>query len=308
VQYTDKYILSFSSACRAAHRKLLNSGRVFFHTVRRLNIEPILKDKSPYNPIDDEKCFMELQVEYPPLPEYGYDVLSTWRRGAERALKLISLSGINEPGKKILEVACGDGMTGYLLNTYGHDITFCDLEDWRDARAKNLDFFNVDVCCRGALPKRNFDLIYSFNAMEHVADPEAALSNMINACRPGGIIFLEFGPLYCSAWGLHAFRMIRIPYPQFLFAEKFIRQQLDMLGIEDLGRKRESLQPVNEWRVSQFHELWHKVDVVVVIEEYGMEDRFLNIIKQYPQAFRGRGLTYQDVTTQSIKVLLRVLS
>jgi demethylmenaquinone methyltransferase / 2-methoxy-6-polyprenyl-1,4-benzoquinol methylase len=41
-----------------------------------------------------------------------------------------------------------------------------------------------------------FDLVCSFNAFEHVTDPEAVLREAIRVTKPGGAIYLLFGPLY----------------------------------------------------------------------------------------------------------------
>jgi SAM-dependent methyltransferase len=36
-----------------------------------------------------------------------------------------------------------------------------------------------------------FDLVYSRNAIDHVANPEIAIREMLNVCRPGGVVFFE---------------------------------------------------------------------------------------------------------------------
>lgn len=252
-------------------------------------------------------AFDRLQAEASGVAEYGYDPFSTWKRGADRAAVLLALGdGLREPGARVLEAGCGDGMTAYLLAGFGHEVTVSDAEDWRDARVRHLPFVEGDMAQLGLVPEGYFDLVYSYNSFEHFADPTKVLHQLARACRPRGLLYLEFGPLYCGPWGLHAYRTLRMPYPQFLFSGEFINRKLEELGIEDLGRKRTSLQPLNRWRVAQFRDLWSKSGCDVIRCEVGWVDgAHLRMIEAFPGAFRGRGLTLEDVLTQSLTVLLR---
>jgi SAM-dependent methyltransferase len=181
-----------------------------------------------------------------------------------------------------------------------------DADDWRDARARGVDFLAGDLILAGALVRNHFDLVYSYNSFEHFDDPRAVLRNLVEACRPGGLLYFEFGPLYCGPWGLHAYRTLRMPYPQFLFSPEFTDRQLERLGIEDLGRKRTSLQPLNRWRLSQFRDLWTSCGCEVMRCDVAWVDAtHLRVVTEFPEAFRGRGLTVEDLLAQSITVLLR---
>lgn len=122
---------------------------------------------------------------------------------------------------------------------------------------------------------------------------------------PGGAIYLDFDPLYASAWGLHAWRTLRMPYAQFLFAEDLLTERLKELGMYDLGRKMLSLQPLNRWRVEQFRDLWRRSGCTVELLYEPRDERFTEIVERYPTAFQGRGLTVDDLTIHGIQVLLR---
>src|SRR5690606_35278753 len=124
------------------------------------------------------------------------------------------------------EVACGDGMAGRALAEFGHSVQLTDIEDWRDTRAFALPFVQSDLSKGLDVPKESFDAVLCFNAFIHFLDPAAALAQLEAACKPGGRIYLEFGFLYPSAWGLHAYRTVRAPYAQFLFDEGFLRARL----------------------------------------------------------------------------------
>lgn len=61
-------------------------------------------------PYDSEEVFERLQQSYLPRTGYGYDSYSTWRRGTERALKLLKMFELlRKPGLSILDAGCGDG-------------------------------------------------------------------------------------------------------------------------------------------------------------------------------------------------------
>ena len=211
-----------------------------------------------------ENDFGRLQSEFRGVPEYGYDPHSLWKRGSERALALSEMLADKNEFCDVLEVGCGDGMAGYLLSIHGHRVTLSDMDDWRDARAKSMKF------CERILEEGlhyddgSFDLIFSYNSFEHFRDPAACFSELTRLARPGAILHLSFGPVYSSAWGLHATPSLRMPYPQFLLSPSFVSERLNELGIYDLGKQMSSLQPLNRWTTRQFCALWSNEDWHVV--------------------------------------------
>ena len=254
---------------------------------------------------DSEEVFEKLQQGYPPRSRYAYDKYSTWERGTKRALNLLNSEVFREPGLNVLEAGCGDGMAGYALACYGHKVTLVDLEDWRDERAKKLPFVAGDLCAKLPLDPESHEVIVSYQTFEHLEDPAKSLAELVRICKTGGHIYLRFGPLYASPWGLHAYRTLHMPYPQFLFSETFINQKLQELGIYDLGQQRTSLQPLNRWKLSRFSRLWRESDCEIISYSELTDDSHLNLIKEYPKAFSGRELAFKDVVTQAISVMLR---
>ncbi len=255
---------------------------------------------------DDDLIFEDLQQAYKTKwwPDYGFDGCSTWVRGLERSSVLLKRSEFSEPGLKVFETGCGDGLTGYLLHCYGDVVTINDLEDWRDERAKSLNFVPGDICLGLPIESNTFDLALSYNGFEHIDDPSLALAELVRICKPGGHIYINFCPLYCSALGLHAWSF-NMPYPQFLFSPEYIQKQVERLGVSDLGRTTTRLQPTNKWRLDQFRRLWQNPACSIVFLEEDTEERFLNLIDRFPAGFRGHGLTLEDVATISVTVLLR---
>jgi SAM-dependent methyltransferase len=264
-------------------------------------IETILTSPSAPEHCDSDEVFDKLHKAYSARPPYNFDAYSTWKRGVERAMNLMDrFEIVRKPPLEIFEAGCGDGMTGHALVYYGHSVLIQDIEDWRDMRAKVVRFLRSDLCKKLPLSSDQFDIVYSYNTFEHLDDPSFALSELTRISRK--YIYLEFGPLYSSPWGLHAHRSFLMPYPQFLFSEPYLAEKFALFGIYDLGKKRNALQPMNRWSVGQFEELWNETGCSIIFSHELVDDSHLDIIEMFPKAFQGRGLSLRDVTTQAIYI------
>jgi SAM-dependent methyltransferase len=269
-------------------------------------VESIIGDTVAPQTYRAEADFELLQNRYNGVPEYGYDPVTLWCRGMERVIRLQrQLPELAGP-RRVLEVGCGDGMVGFALSTFGHEAVLTDLEDWRDKRAAHLRFVKTDASAGLPLPDNSFDFACSYNTFEHLPDPLAAVRDIARVIKPGGLIHLDFNPLYASPWGMHAYRMLRMPYPQFLFSEPFVEAALKRMVIHDLGQERTELQPMNRWRLEQFRAAWREAGLIVVHENLYRADDHLQLVADYPEAFGGRGLTLDDLTVAGMEVTLRV--
>jgi SAM-dependent methyltransferase len=271
----------------------------------RRSVEKILSSRQGARTYDNKAVFEDLQKRFGPFPKYCYDEDSLLKRGEERSCGLLTRIGVLRAGqRRVLEVGCGDGMLGVCLKNLSNDVTLIDLKDWRDPRAKTLKFIQCDVADGVPLPDRAVDLCVSFNTFEHVLEPEAAFSELVRVTAPGGYIYLDFGPLYCSPWGMHLYRSLRMPYPQFLFSREYLQVLKKAIGVNDIGQVDEPFQPLNMWAPRQFKSLWSRDDCRVVEINCAEDRRYLNIIREFPAAFQGRGLVYDDVVTCGIQVLV----
>lgn len=246
-----------------------------------------------------------LQDRYPCRDGYKYDDASKKARAAER-LELISKAADLSRPLKILEVGGGDGQLSLLLSHRGHDCTLLDFEDWRDDEVKHstVDFIGADASARFSMESCSFDLCVSFNTMEHIHDPANAYHEMLRVLRPGGTLYLQFAPLFNSAWGLHAYRVVHFPYPQFLLSPDDFKIFVEDRVNYDLGRTRADFQYVNRWSAAAFHELFmsehESASCAVTIHR---ELEHLPLIYQYRRAFAGRGLSVLELVSSGIDVV-----
>jgi SAM-dependent methyltransferase len=92
------------------------------------------------------------------------------------------------PGKDVLDVACGDGYGSAMLAEVAASITSVDpratigypLPNVVKAYVEELTFFEM------------FDLVVSFETIEHIISPVVFLQKMWNALRPNGMLILSF--------------------------------------------------------------------------------------------------------------------
>ena len=273
---------------------------------RRRSVERVLARPGPPAFYDDDATLAALLGRAGSRGAYRYDPDSLARRGGRRAATVLSLPVRPSGGRlRVVEVGCGDGMAGRALADAGADVTLVDLDDWRDGRAKGVAFHQGDACGRLPLPDGSADVACSFNAFEHLHDPAAALAEMVRVVRPGGLVHLKFGPLYAGAWGLHAYKTLPVPYAQWVFSPGRLASLLGERGISDLGGDRDDLQPMNRWTARQFRDLFASSGGEVVDEGHTPDAGSLWVVGRCPDAFAGRGLTFDDLIVKTLRVTLR---
>jgi len=100
---------------------------------------------------------------------------------------------IVKPGARTLEVGCGNGsISAWLTDRVSPDgmaVAF-DLDlSLIEARAPNLELHQGDIVA-GPVERGSFDLVTARAVLHHIADAEAAITNLVASMRPGGAILL----------------------------------------------------------------------------------------------------------------------
>ena len=95
---------------------------------------------------------------------------------------------INGKGKKALEIGCAIGAAADILYKRGFDITATDISPYAVKKNKKLlphiKFKVLDIEAKPPF-KNKFDLIYSFEVIEHLQNPEKAIKNMFDMLKHG---------------------------------------------------------------------------------------------------------------------------
>lgn len=137
-------------------------------------------------------------------------------------------------GKKTLRSYCdvGCGMGFYPRAAFEMGCPSClgidiiENEQWgryAETTAGKLRYMRADISSADHFEER-YELVTSFAAFEHFADPPGMLRALSGLVQKGGYLYLIFGPIYYSTDGHHMYRDIQIPWYHLLFTEKICNQ------------------------------------------------------------------------------------
>ncbi len=276
-----------------------------------LNIETALAERAFNSAVSTpeylERAVLDrLQEQYPFRADYGYDPESTRERGESRVSALLGLTGAKE-SVTFLELGCWDGMVSCALQNTGKITTAIDARtEGFDARAKDtgVKMQMMDVEALG-FEDESFDFVFSFDAFEHFQRPEVALAEAIRVVKKGGYIFLNFGPLYHSAFGEHAYNTITVPYCQFLFTDEMINELAVENGLDEINSSH-----VNRYPLGKYRDMWDEFsDRLERIEYLESFDKWnVDLIRKYPSCFRSKTEDFDELLVSSIDVLFRRIS
>jgi len=148
----------------------------------------------------------------------------------------------------------------------------------------------------------HFDCVFSLASFEHFRDPIAVMEEAIRVVRKGGFIYLHFGPLYLSAYGLHAYRSITIPYCQCLFDKETL-----VIFSRRKNIKPPDYESLNHWTLQDFRRLWsmysQKVRRIRYFEYLNTDH--IDLIKKYPSCFKSKTDHFDNLVVPEIEVLLK---
>jgi len=142
-----------------------------------------------------------------------------------------------DPTLRYLDLGCGTGELtmafaklgagGVAGSITGVDILPRSIERARKlARevgvAEQVNFICQDVHAWFPPAEERYDVVLSFDALEHIDHPQQFLRKMADLVAPGGIAVLAFGPLFHSPFGDHMwdFFRVQIPWRGILFPEQ----------------------------------------------------------------------------------------
>jgi SAM-dependent methyltransferase len=157
------------------------------------------------------------------------------------AAGMLATAGCELRGTRVLDVGCGDGAESLLLARSGASRVVAtnhgrlhqdggnghagvaraaiaralaaDAGSYLDrpaAAAAPIDFVDDDIAC-SVLETASFDVVCSWETLEHLPDPLAAFTEMHRLLRPGGWCYHEYNPFFCIEGG-HSLCTLDFPW------------------------------------------------------------------------------------------------
>jgi SAM-dependent methyltransferase len=200
----------------------------------------------------------------------------------ERLSSLIGFAGV----RHALELGAWDGMVGRELAERGmHAVALDVVTAGLDARATQggVGFVQSDAGAI-ALATGSIDLVCSFGSLEHFPQPDRAIAEVHRVLRRGGRAFFNFGPLYLSPYGRHAYRQIPVPFCHLLFDEQTLHAWAAGEGLPH------DWPYVNGWSLQQYRALWASLENrfrVISQQEHSTGGVGMELVTRFPQCFRG---------------------
>jgi SAM-dependent methyltransferase len=104
---------------------------------------------------------------------------------------------------KLLDVGCGSGWSTYLFAEAGYTASGIDLNPLAfEAPPHPRCTVSAGSAMDMDLPPESFDVVVSYQCLEHIPDPAKALDEMVRMCRPGGTVAIVGPNLLSPAVGL----------------------------------------------------------------------------------------------------------
>lgn len=240
---------------------------------------------------------------YRPPDAVRYDAGGLADRAAEKVGQLsraINLSVV----ESALELGSWDGMVGAALRArgvaaYGLDIVTHGIDP--RATQAGVRFVRSDAGAI-ALRDRSVDLVYSFGSLEHFPEPDRCLAEVARVVKPDGHVYFQFGPLYCSPYGRHAYRQIPVPFCHLLFPEEALRGWARASGGPD------DWPSVNGWTLQRYRALWKSLAsqfTIVSYVEHATGGVGTELIAEYPACFRKWAGDFDEFLVAGVDIVLR---
>ncbi|HBF88841.1 MAG TPA: hypothetical protein DDX39_09385 [Bacteroidales bacterium] len=174
-----------------------------------------------------------------------------------RILPIVNAASKKIKDSTILEIGCHLGSVSYLLSDmnaqeiYATDFTgykakSANSDDVSEKTLEAIDvelsvarenlrakfkngnkvkFYNDDICT-STLPKNKFDIIFSFDVLEHISDSNKAFETIASLLKPNGIAIHEYNPFF-SLNGGHSACTLDFPWGHVRLSKTDFEKYID---------------------------------------------------------------------------------
>lgn len=254
----------------------------------------------------------EIEAQYPGAEAggifdvgYGYSDKAILSRAMRRKRLLRRLIGADYRNcHKFIEVGAADAMVAWALMKSGKEVLSTDIQD--DTLDKRAVADKVPFALMSAsdlkVPDATYDVLYSFASLEHFDDPAQAMAEAARVVRPGGYVYINFGPHYHAVDGMHLGTRLRVPYASVLFQRADIDSYMEKSGRAPLNHEY-----CNGWVLDQYRSLFKSMEpefeMNLWLEHWDLSA--LDIIARFPSCFRSKSENLDSFLVSVIDILLR---
>jgi SAM-dependent methyltransferase len=164
---------------------------------------------------ENDRCDSNVRAIHCGHPSY------VWRAGQERRLDIVR-QHVSLDGRAILDIGCGLGMYTQAFRRYSPHVYGVEVEHDRAVQA--LDRAAGVAQAVGEhlpFPGDAFDVVFNHEVLEHVADDQQVVREMVRVTRPGGYV-VTFAPNRLWPWETHGihwrgrYHLINAPLVNYL--------------------------------------------------------------------------------------------
>lgn len=250
----------------------------------------------------DQEEFDKIIKDCPIAVSYPYDKNSLHLRAENRVKEILQYVPKNS-FTKVLEIGCFDGMVSAELQKIGKKATGIDIREWIDKRALDLgvQFHKMDAS-KMSFEDNSFDLVFSYDAFEHVAHPDIVLAEIQRVLKKGGHFFLSFGNAYFTPRALHVYNRINIPYCHLLFPREILDKYIQENYLDPIDYDF-----INEWDNVMFKELWAKNSAKMPIIKYkqNLDLNSIDTIIKYSSCIKNKTTIFDNLIVNDFKILFK---
>jgi SAM-dependent methyltransferase len=185
----------------------------------------------------------------------------------EDALGLLTSLGLElPPTGRMIDLGGGQGMHIGFLQRTGQHLTCADVLDYsslyegtfaqkiREKYERNALPIDLSRCAFIRADAMNllfrdeyFDSCFSFNAFEHIPEPEPAFAEVARILRPGGVAYITLDPVWTCDTGSHFYGHVPAPWQHLVVSHERFRESMAAAGAgpdelaafpSDMNRKR----------------------------------------------------------------------
>ncbi len=261
--------------------------------------------KNYFLPDSDFELFLKKYGPIEAKPFQDYSLQSLQERGKKKTDLLLSLVQMGQPA--VLELGAADGFVlKELLARGAKRAVATGIADHLHQDVKRV---GVELALKNAedmsgLESNTFDLIYSWGSFEHILNIKKVTSECIRLLKPGGVIYVEAGPLYYSPWGYHYYSILKVPYIHLLFPAKLLYDYAQTKR----GEEAKNYFPWTSGNpFSKYLELVRDLPLDVLVENFwhGYDWFSSGMISKYPEVFKSKRVPFDDFFVDCVRIILK---